>query len=59
MIQHNPQSIGGKQPQATSIIPPSTGQPYPGTSNPIWGVHAQPHAPVQGHNPLNYCPPHQ
>jgi hypothetical protein len=43
LIQHNPQSTGGKQPQVNSIIPPSTSQPYPGTSNPIWGLNAQPH----------------
>jgi hypothetical protein len=64
LIQNNPHSTGGKQPQASSFIPPSTGQPYPGTSNPIWGSNAQPHAPVQGnnpnqYNPINYLPPHQ
>jgi hypothetical protein len=58
-IQHNPHSTGGQQPQASSVIPPSTGQPYPGTSNPIWGSNSQPHTPVQGYNPMNYLPPHQ
>jgi hypothetical protein len=48
LIQHNPHLIRGKQPQASSIIPPSTGQPYPSTSNPIWGSNAQTHGPVQG-----------
>jgi hypothetical protein len=28
-------------------------------SNPIWGSNTQPHAPVQGYNPMNYFPPHQ
>jgi hypothetical protein len=59
LIQHNLQLIGGEQPQANSVIPPSIGQPYPGTSNPIWGSHAQPHAPIQRYNPVNYWPPHQ
>jgi hypothetical protein len=64
LIQNNPHSTGGQQPQASSFIPPSTGQPYPGTSNPIWGSNAQPHALVQGnnpnqYNPINYLPPHQ
>jgi hypothetical protein len=35
LIQNNPQSTGGQQPQASSFIPPSTGQPYPGPSNSI------------------------
>jgi hypothetical protein len=59
LIQHNPHSTEGKQPQASSVIPPSTSQPYLGTSNPIWGSNAQPHAPIQGYNPMNYLPPHQ
>jgi hypothetical protein len=59
LIQHNPHSTGGKLPQASSVIPPSIGQPYPSTSNPIWGSNAQPHALVQGYNPMNYFPPHQ
>jgi hypothetical protein len=64
LIQNNPQSTGGKQPQASSFIPPSTGQPYPGPSNPIWGSNARPNVPVQGnnpnqYNPINYMPPHQ
>jgi hypothetical protein len=49
----------GKQPQASFVVPPIIGQPYPGTSNPIWGSNAQPHAPVQGYNSMNYFPPHQ
>jgi hypothetical protein len=63
IIQNNPHSTGGKQTQARSFIPPSTSQPYPGTSNPIWGSNAQPHTPVQWnnpnqYNPINYLPPH-
>jgi hypothetical protein len=59
LIQHTPHSTRGQHPQASSNIPPSTSQPYPGTSNPIWGSNAPPHAPVQGYNPMNYLPPHQ
>jgi hypothetical protein len=53
LIQHNPHSTGGKPPHASPVIPPSTGQPYPGMSNSIWGSNAPPHAPVQGYNPMN------
>jgi hypothetical protein len=56
LIQH---STGGQQPQASSVIPPSIGQPYPSMSNPIWGSNTQPHTPVQGYNLMNYLPPHQ
>jgi hypothetical protein len=64
LTQNNPQPTGGKQPQASSFIPPSTGQPYPGPSNPIWGSNVQPNVPVQGnipnqYNPMGYMPPHQ
>jgi hypothetical protein len=59
LIQHNPHSIGGQQPQASSVIPPSTGQPYPSMSNPIWGSNVPSHAPIQGYNPMNYLLPHQ
>jgi hypothetical protein len=59
MIQHNPQLTGGKQLPATSVIPPSIGQPFPGTSNPIWGSNAQTQVPVQGYNPMSYFPPQQ
>jgi hypothetical protein len=59
IIQHNPQSTGGQQPPATSIIPPSIGQPYPSMSNPIWGSNAQTHILVQGYNPISYFPPQQ
>jgi hypothetical protein len=51
LIQQNPLLTGGKQLPATSVIPPSIGQPYPGTSNPIWGSNAQTHVPIQGYNP--------
>jgi hypothetical protein len=57
LIQNNPHSTRGQQPQASSVIAPSTGQPYPGTSNPIWGLNAQPHAPIQEYNPMNYLLP--
>jgi hypothetical protein len=53
LTQHNPHWTRGHQPQASSVMPPSTGQPYPGTSNPIWGSNAQPQAPIQGYNPMN------
>jgi hypothetical protein len=56
LIQHTPQSTGGKQLPTASVIPPSIGQPYPGTSNPIWGSNAQTHVPVQGYNPMSYFP---
>jgi hypothetical protein len=59
IIQHNPHSTRGKPPHVSPIIPPSMGQPYPGTSNPIWGSNAPPHAPIQGYNPMNYFLPHQ
>ena len=59
LIQHTPPSTGGQQPHASSFIPPSTGQPYLGTSNPIWGSNAQPNTHVQGYSPMNYLPPHQ
>jgi hypothetical protein len=64
LTQNNPQPTGGQQPQASSFIPPSTGQPYPGLSNPIWGSNTRPNVPVQGnnpnqYNPIGYMPPHQ
>jgi hypothetical protein len=59
LIQHNPHPTRGKQPLDSSVIPPSIGQPYSGTSNPIWGSITQPHAPIQGYNPMRYFPPHQ
>jgi hypothetical protein len=64
LIQNNPHTTGEQQPQTTSFIPPSTGQPYPGPSNSIWGLNARPNVPVQGncpnqYNPINYIPPQQ
>jgi hypothetical protein len=56
LIQHPPQSTGGQQFPAASVIPPSVGQPYPGSFNPIWGVNAQTQAPVPGYNPMSYYP---
>jgi hypothetical protein len=63
LIQGNPQSSGGKQPQVSSFIPPSSGQAYPGSSNPIWGLNVQSSIPLQGniptpYNPMSYMPPH-
>jgi hypothetical protein len=48
LIQHPPQSTGGKQFPAAFFIPPSMGQPYPGSFNPIWGSTSQTHVPVLG-----------
>jgi hypothetical protein len=64
IIQNNPHSTRGKQPQASSFITPSTSQPYLGLSNSIWGLNVGPKVPVQGnipneYNPINYMPPHQ
>jgi hypothetical protein len=56
LIQHPPQSTGGQQFPAASVIPPSRGQPYLGTFNPIWGVNAQTQVPVPGYNPMSYYP---
>jgi hypothetical protein len=56
LIQHPPQSTGGQQFPAASIIPPSMGQPYPDSFNPIWGSTAQTHVPVPGYNPMSYYP---
>jgi hypothetical protein len=56
LIQHTPQSTGGKQLPAASMIPPNIGQPYLGTSNPIWGSNAQTHVSVLGYNPMSYYP---
>jgi len=39
-----------------SVIPPSMGQPYLGSFNPIWGSNAQTHVPVPGYNPMSYYP---
>jgi len=64
LIRNNPQSTRGKQPQTNSFIPPNTGQPYPGPSNSIWGLNAEPNVPVPGnhsnqYNPINYMPSYQ
>jgi hypothetical protein len=56
LIQHPPQSTGWYPFLAASIIPPSMGQPYPGSFNPIWGSTAQTHVPIPGYNPMNYYP---
>jgi hypothetical protein len=56
LIQHPPQSTGGQQFSTASVIPPSIGQPYPGTFNPIWGLNAQTHVPIPGYNPMSYYP---
>jgi hypothetical protein len=56
LIQHPPQSTGGQQFPAAFVIPPSMGQPYLGTFNPIWGSNAQTHVPIPGYNPMSYYP---
>jgi hypothetical protein len=56
LIQHPPQSTGGQQFQVVSVIPPSMGQPYPGTFNPIFRSNAQTHVLVLGYNPMSYHP---
>jgi hypothetical protein len=54
LMQHFPQNAGGKQ------VVPTTGQPYPGVTNPIWGSGqtTQPQATTQtqGQNPWGYYP---
>jgi hypothetical protein len=59
LIQHNPHLTGGQQLPTRSIIPPGIGQPYTGMSNPIWGLNAQPHTPIQGYKHMSYLPPQQ
>jgi hypothetical protein len=59
LIQHNPHPTREQHLLASSVIPPGTCQPYPSTSNPIWDSNAQPHAPIQGYNPMSYLPPQQ
>jgi hypothetical protein len=56
LIQHPPQSTEGQQFPTASMIPPSIGQPYPGTFNPIWGSDAQTHVPIPEYNPMSYYP---
>ena len=56
MIQNPPQSTGGQQFPVASVIPPSMGQPYPYSFNPIWGVNAPTQVPVPGYNPMSYYP---
>jgi hypothetical protein len=63
LFQGNPQSSGGKQPQVSSFIPPSSGQSYLHSSNPIWGLNFQSSVPPQGnipnqYNPMGYTPLH-
>jgi hypothetical protein len=40
LIQNPSQTSGGQQFSAASVTPPSMGQPYPGSFNPIWGENA-------------------
>jgi hypothetical protein len=56
LIQNPPQSTGGQQFPAASVTPPSMGQPYPGSFNPIWGANAQTQTPVLGYTPMSYYP---
>jgi hypothetical protein len=63
LIQGNPQSARGKQPQVSFFIPPSTGQSYLDSPNPIWGSNIQYSVPPQGnipnqYNPMGYMPPY-
>jgi hypothetical protein len=64
LTQGNPQLTRGQQPQFNSQVPPVADQPYPGSSNPIWGLNVQPNIPSQGntpnqYNPMGCVPPHQ
>jgi hypothetical protein len=56
LIQQPTQSTGGQQFPTASIIPPTVGQPYLGSFNPIWVVNAQTQAPILGYNPMSYYP---
>jgi hypothetical protein len=56
LIQHPPQSTGGQQFLAASVIPLSMGQPYPSSFNPLWGANAQTQVLVPGYNPMSYYP---
>jgi hypothetical protein len=56
LIQNPPQSIGRQQFPTASVTPPSMGQPYPGSFNPICGENAQTQAPVPGYNSMSYYP---
>jgi hypothetical protein len=56
LIQSSSQSTRGQQFPTASVTPPSMGQPYPGSFNPIWGENAQTQASVPGYNPMSYYP---
>jgi hypothetical protein len=56
LIQNPPQPTGGQQFLAASITPPSMGQPYPGSFNPIWWANAETQTPVPGYTLMSYCP---
>jgi hypothetical protein len=56
LIQNPPQSTGGQQFSAASVTPPSMGQPYPDSFNPIWRENAQTQAYVPGYNSMSYYP---
>jgi hypothetical protein len=56
LIQHPPQLTGGQQFPTAFAIPPSMGQPYLGSFNPIWGANAQTQAPVPGYTSMSYYP---
>jgi hypothetical protein len=47
-FQGNPQLFGVQHPQVNAFVPPSLGQPYPGSMNPTWGPNLQSSAPFQG-----------
>jgi hypothetical protein len=54
LIQNSPQTSGGQQFSTASVTPPSMGQPYPDSFNPIWGENAQTQASVLGYNLMSY-----
>jgi hypothetical protein len=50
LMQKFPQNAGGQQ------AVPTTGQPYPGVTNPIWGSGQTTQPQTQGQNPWGYYP---
>jgi hypothetical protein len=50
LMQNFPQNAGGQQ------AVPTTGQPYPGVTNPIWGSGQTTQPQTQGQNPWGYYP---
>jgi hypothetical protein len=50
-FQGNQQPSRGKHLQVNFFVPPSLGQPYPGSMNPSWGQNFQYNVPFQGSLP--------